>query len=210
MTRPIAAGLGLAALAFWQSAALAAVQPPEPVSATVAGELKRLRALETNGAVVRKRPAGCTSSQSRQFDFWLGEWDVSMTGTTELVAESSIVLADQGCVILEHWRPFQGASGHSINGYDSESGQWKQTWIDATGRISPYAGRMIAGTLIMEDLGSQQASGSKFAKRRMSFRAIDDSSVRQWGEGWDEKGHTWVVTWDLTYSRRPGTRADRP
>jgi hypothetical protein len=173
-------------------------------------ELTRLRALESNGAVVRQRPAGCIESEKRQFDFWLGEWDVSMTGTTDLVAESSITLADQGCVILESWRPFQGASGHSINGYDALAKEWKQTWIDATGRITPYGGTMQDGTLVMDDRGSQAPAKQKFTKRRMSFRPIDDSTVRQWGEGWDNAGQAWVVTWDLTYRRRPGTRADRP
>jgi hypothetical protein len=186
---------------------------PEPAKmsrADLEAELTRLRALEANGAVVQQRPPGCTAAENRQFDFWLGEWDVSNAGMTALVAESSITLADQGCVILEYWRPFQGASGHSINGYDAIANEWKQTWIDATGRITPYAGAMQDGTLFMDDRSNPSPPGVKFKKRRMNFRPIDANTVRQWGEGWDETKQAWVVTWDLTYRRRAGTGTGRP
>ncbi|WP_219892517.1 hypothetical protein [Aquisediminimonas profunda] len=199
-----------AASTLFAQAALAAPASPKLKPADLDRELTQLRALKSNGAVVRQRPPGCTEPENRQFDFWLGEWDVSMTGTTDLVAESSITLADQGCVILETWRPFQGASGHSINGFDSSAKEWKQTWIDATGRITPYGGTMQDGTLIMDDRSGQTLANQKFAKRRMNFHPIDDSTVRQWGEGWDNAKQAWVVTWDLTYRRRPSTRADRP
>lgn len=186
---------------------------PDPVKmsrADLEGEVTRLRMLEANGAVVQQRPTGCAAPENRQFDFWLGEWDVSNAGMTALVAESSITLADQGCVILEYWRPFQGASGHSINGYDAIAKEWKQTWIDATGRITPYAGTVQDGTLFMDDRSNPSPPGVQFKRRRMNFRPIDANTVRQWGEGWDEAKQAWVVTWDLTYRRRAGTGTVRP
>jgi len=205
----------LAALSLPSSEVVAQTPPapPEPAKmsrADLESEVTRLRVIEANGAVVQQRPTGCTAPENRQFDFWLGEWDVSNSGTTALVAESSITLADQGCVILEYWRPFQGASGHSINGYDAVAKEWKQTWIDATGRITPYAGTMQGGTLFMDDRSNPSPPGVKFKKRRMNFRPIDASTVRQWGEGWDETKQAWVVTWDLTYRRRAGTGTGRP
>lgn len=193
-----------------QTAAPASPDPAKMSRADLESELVRLRLLEANGAVVQRRPAGCTAPENRQFDFWLGEWDVSNSGTTALVAESSITLADQGCVILEYWRPFQGASGHSINGYDAVAKEWRQTWIDATGRITPYGGTVQNGTLFMDDRSNPSPASAQFKKRRMNFRPIDPNTVRQWGEGWDEAKQAWVVTWDLTYRRRAGTGAGRP
>ena len=201
------------AVATGAAAQTAAPAPPNPAKmsrADIESELVRLRLLTTNGAVVQQRPTGCTAPENRQFDFWLGEWDVSNSGTTALVAESSITLADQGCVILEYWRPFQGASGHSINGYDAVAKEWKQTWIDATGRITPYEGTVQDGTLFMDDRSDPSPASAKFKKRRMNFRPIDANTVRQWGEGWDETKQAWVVTWDLTYRRRAGTGTVRP
>jgi hypothetical protein len=162
----------------------------------------RLRALVSNGAVVAQRPAGCATPDHRAFDFWLGQWDVSGSGTAALVAESSITLHDQGCAIVEEWRPFQGASGHSINGYDGASKQWKQTWIDATGRMTHYAGGFADGTMALDTLKAKPED----AKARMNFRALDANTVRQWGESWDDKAQKWNVSWDLTYRRRAGTK----
>lgn len=202
------AAASLALAAATAAGAQPALTPPDTAKmdrAALESEIRTLRQLTANGAVVKQRPAGCTAPENRQFDFWLGEWDVSSTGTTALVAESSITLADQGCTILEHWRPFQGASGHSINGYDAVAKEWKQTWIDATGRITPYAGTMQGGTMYMDDHGSQPQANPKFTKRRMNFRPVDAGTVRQWGESWDSEKQAWVVTWDLTYHRRGGS-----
>ena len=38
-------------------------------------EIERSRAIIQGGAVTPQRPAGCTSAETRQFDFWLGEWE---------------------------------------------------------------------------------------------------------------------------------------
>lgn len=42
----------------------------------------------------------------RQFDFWLGEWDVEAAGAK--VAHSSIQSLADGCIILENWMPLAG------------------------------------------------------------------------------------------------------
>lgn len=192
----------LAALALLVTPALAQTPPPAPNTmsrAALAEEVTRLRALESNGAVTLKRPDGCTSAESRQFDFWLGEWDVSNPGSSDLVAESSITLADQGCVIIEEWRPFQGPSGHSINFYDATDQRWHQAWADATPRRAEYRGALENGVLVFEQLASNPQA-------RMSFQALDANTVRQWGERLDPATGAWNVTWDLTYRRRAGTR----
>jgi hypothetical protein len=41
------------------------------------------------------------NAQARQFDFWLGEWDVYNRGTTALVGKSKIESASGGCMVLK-------------------------------------------------------------------------------------------------------------
>ena len=192
----------LAALALLATPALAQTPPPAPNSmsrAALVEEVTRLRALESNGAVTAKRPTGCVSPESRQFDFWLGEWDVSNTGSDDITAESSITLADQGCVIIEEWRPFQGPSGHSINFYDATNQSWHQTWADATPRRTEFRGAFENGVMAFEQLGANPQA-------RMNFQALDANTVRQWGERFDAATNAWTITWDLTYRRRAGAR----
>ncbi len=53
---------------------------------------------------------GCDSPESRQLDFWVGEWDLAYAGgkSRNLVSKSL-----DGCVILEQ---FAGAPGTKLNG----------------------------------------------------------------------------------------------
>ena len=186
-------------------------QPPAPERMSrqqLRDEVATLRAIVQGRAVRPARPAGCTSAEARGFDFWLGEWDVSPTGSTSgvTVAESSITLHDQGCVIMEHWRPFGGGHGHSINGYDASDGKWHQTWIDSNGQRTEFAGSIDAeGVLRFDVLGPPQ-QGQPPGARRMNFQRIDANTVRQWGDLTPEGGGEMVIEWDFTYRRRAGTR----
>ncbi len=172
-------------------------------------EVTRLRAIVQGRAVLPQRPAGCANPENRQFDFWLGEWDVSPSGLASgvTIAESSITLEDQGCVILEEWRPFGGGHGHSLNIYDSTDQKWHQTWADSNGRRTEYAGTLDGGGVLRFDDLSNTGPGAQAGSRaRMNFQRIDDNTVRQWGERFDAATNAWVATWDLTYRRRTGTR----
>lgn len=195
------------------ASAQTAQQAPPPAPNTMSrqelrDEVTQQRAIIQGRAVRPQRPAGCVSPESRQFDFWLGEWDVSPSGSTSgvTVAESSITLTDQGCVIIEHWRPFGGGHGHSINVYDPADQKWHQTWADANGSRTEFSGVLDnEGVLRLDNLGPS-AQGQSPGRRRMNFQRIDDRTVRQWGEVFDDAAQTWNVEWDFTYRRRAGTQ----
>lgn len=174
-------------------------------------EVTRLRRVTQNGAVMPQRPAGCTAAENRQFDFWLGEWDVSPSIATSgiIVAESTISLHDQGCVIMENWRPFAGAHGHSLNIYDATDQSWHQVWMDATGRRTEYRGTLQDGVLRMDNLNPWPDQNGNAQRLRMNFQALDANTVRQWGETFDAATNQWVVSWDLTYRRRANTAPAR-
>jgi hypothetical protein len=170
-------------------------------------EVSRLRGIVQGRAVLPQRPQGCSSPEARQFDFWLGEWDVSPSGSASgaTIAESSITLADQGCVVIEHWRPFGGAHGHSLNMYDPATQSWHQSWMSAAPLRTEYRGRFENGVMSFEAL-TPLPDAPEGARSRMNFLAIDSNTVRQWGEQLNAGAAEWTVTWDLTYRRRAGAR----
>jgi hypothetical protein len=191
--------------------AAAQPQPAAPESMSrqaLREEVARLRGIVQGRAVIPARPPGCASAEARAFDFWLGEWDVSPTGSSSgaTIAESSITLHDQGCVIIEHWRPFGGGHGHSINGYDSSDGKWHQTWIDSNGQRTEFAGGFDSAGVLRFDVLSAPQQGQPPGARRMNFQRLDADTVRQWGDLAPEGGGALVVEWDFTYRRRAGTR----
>lgn len=179
--------------------------PPAPSSmrrSALEAEVERSRAIIQGGAVRPQRPAGCTSAESRQFDFWRGEWDVSPGESTVVIAESAVTVHDQGCVILENWRPFRNAHGHSINIYDAADGKWHQTWADASGTRTEYSGSVDADGVMRLDNSSPPQPGAPQARQRMNFQRVDANTMRQWGEAFDTEQQIWTTTWSFTYRRR--------
>src|SRR5580692_4497836 len=88
-------------------------------------------------------PAPCASPQNRQFDFWVGRWDVYPKKTpNKKVAQSLIERLYSGCAIRENWMPLMpGGDGGSINSYRAEDGLWHQTWTDSTGAWVEFTGK---------------------------------------------------------------------
>jgi len=50
----------------------------------------------------------CARAEYRQFDFWIGSWDVYPTdGSSQLVAHSLIESVYNGCGLRENWMPLK-------------------------------------------------------------------------------------------------------
>ena len=73
----------------------------------------------------------------RQFDFWIGEWEVYGKNNKK-AGDSKIDLILDSCVILENWTSLNPSNtfhyaGKSFNAYKSTTEQWQQTWVDNAG-----------------------------------------------------------------------------
>ncbi len=144
-------------------------------------------------------PNGCTGEHYREFDFWLGEWDVYRAGTETLVAHSLIEKLYAGCAVRENWMPLKGAGGGSLNGYDPQSGGWKQTWIGSSPGPVYFTGGATDGKMVLT--GRWKGSGPKGEDglTRMTYSKLPDGAVRQHGEFSADHGLTWQTTFDLIY-----------
>src|ERR1051326_8243458 len=80
----------------------------------------------------------CAVAQQKQFDFWVGEWDLTWPGANGGASghgTNSIKRILDGCVVEEN---FSGQSsmplrGTSVSIFDMRAGKWKQTWVDNEG-----------------------------------------------------------------------------
>jgi tetratricopeptide (TPR) repeat protein len=140
--------------------------------------------------------------EARQFDFWLGEWDVEVGGATVGASRIEKILND--CVVLENWTSANGYVGKSFNIYDTEKKRWQQTWVDGTGRITEYYGALKDGNLYYT---SEQTTTSADGKRehvlgRMTFFNLGPDRVRQLWEQSTDEGKTWTVAFDGLYTRK--------
>src|SRR5205085_11883872 len=58
----------------------------------------------------------CDAPEYRQFDFWVGDWDVTAGG--QRAGTNLVTLEEGGCLIHEHWAGAKGGTGQRLNFYD--------------------------------------------------------------------------------------------
>jgi hypothetical protein len=146
-------------------------------------------------------PPACTAAEHRQFDFWLGEWEVTAPNGN-VAGTNRITAIHGGCALREEWTGARGFTGTSINAYDATSGRWHQTWIGSDGVLLLLEGAFRDGTM---ELGGVTV-GRDGAKTHHRIRWIPLSGsparLRQLWESSTDGGKTWAVAFDGTYQKR--------
>lgn len=143
-------------------------------------------------------PACPTIEARREFDFWIGEWEVRLADGT-LAGSSHVESILGACVLLENWSGAGGSSGKSFNYFDPEGSEWRQLWVDALGGHMDYHGSFMRGAMRFEG-GNVRPDGTT-SLMRMSFTPLDDGRVRQFIEESKDDGATWATWFDGYYSR---------
>jgi hypothetical protein len=143
-------------------------------------------------------PKPCAQPEDRQFDFWLGAWNVTdpagkPQGTNRITSELG------GCVLQEHWSGTDGSRGTSFNHYDRARKVWHQTWVDNGGGILQLDGGRRNGSMVLA--GDRRARNGKTVTDRITFTPRPDGSVRQWWQASRDGGATWSTVFDGIYRR---------
>jgi hypothetical protein len=152
--------------------------------------------------LAQQAPAFCMSiPQAREFDFWIGDWDAYVTGTTTLAGYSRIEMASGGCMILENWTSVgQPFSGKSINFVDPATHKWKQVWVGSNGlNVSEFLNGVYTDGAMRFEFEEKQPDG-KGRQVKFHFYNVSDSEVRQVHQT-SVDGNEWVTTYDFTYKR---------
>ena len=187
-----AAGLGLGAL-----------PPPFDADADLAALKSDARFAEFARALDRNARPCEHDPVYRQFDYWLGTWDVRPNGAPPATPPMTNVITriHNGCVLLESWTA-PGQTGQSFNIYDRVAQKWHQTWVDSSGGLHEYWGELKDGNMVFEgDIPAPPSIGGRMHTRLTFFR-LPDGGVRQYSERTSDGGKTWQVNYDLIYTKR--------
>ena len=153
-------------------------------------------------AAMRNQKPCAFAAESRQFDFWVGEWEV-VTTQGEMPAGSSRIERVLGdCVILENWKS-NGVSyeGKSYNTYNTALKRWEQFWVDNSQGLVHFYGELKNGVMDYYTDEVPQPDGTK-RKRHLEFIPLGPDKVRQVSHGSSDGGKTWQPEYDFTYNRR--------
>jgi hypothetical protein len=159
-------------------------------------------------------------AEARQFDFWVGEWDVNLRvrhddGTWEdrirSVAKVYPILS--GKAVLELWSDDRvaGIKGYSLRYFDRARGEWV-LWLNWPGEnrsgSSSLSGAFRHGR--GEFFSTSQMQDGTERISRYTFSDITDDSLR-WDDAFStDGGLTWTNGWIMEFSRTAAKPALSP
>lgn len=136
----------------------------------------------------------------RDFDFWVGEWDVH-TADGQLAGSNSITREERGCVLVERWTSASGGTGMSINYLDKTTDEWVQVWNAEGGAQINIRGGITDEGMALEGTIHYVGNGTT-APFRALWTPLADGRVRQYFEQSNDGGETWVPWFEGFYTRR--------
>jgi hypothetical protein len=146
-------------------------------------------------------PAPCSAPECRQFDFWIGDWDVQKAdGSPAGTNRVEKILGD--CVLQENWKGAKGSEGRSFNLWDATDRRWHQTWVDDQGTRLVLEGGFENGRMVLS--GESPTSNGTRALNRITWTPHGADRVEQHWEVSVDGGKTWSDAFWGLYVRRNG------
>lgn len=143
-----------------------------------------------------QKTAPCRSPEYRQFDFWVGDWDVHAPNGPS-VGHNRVTLEQDGCLLVEHWTAATGGeTGTSFNYYDVRDKKWHQLYLDNSGNAGAFpamAGNLVNGKMVL--LTDEKQSPVS----RWTWYVLEPGKVRQMAEQSSDGQKTWKIVWDSVY-----------
>jgi tetratricopeptide (TPR) repeat protein len=140
----------------------------------------------------------CRAPEYRQFDFWIGDWEVRLPGG-RVAGANNVTLEQEGCLIVEHWKSVEGVqTGTSFNYYDIRDKKWHQLYLDNSGNAGAFpamSGTLQDGKMVML---TDEKEGPV---SRWTWYLAKPGTVRQVAEQTTD-GKSWNTTWDSTYVKK--------
>lgn len=153
-------------------------------------------------------------AESRQFDFWVGEWDVNLrirqpdfSWADRITAVAKIHPILNGKAILELWSDTleSGIKGYSLRYFDTSRDEWV-LWLNWPGP-NRSGSSSLSGTF-------RHGRGEFFARQptqdggerisRYTFSDITPTSLR-WDDAFStDGGDSWTNGWIMEFTRRGG------
>ena len=150
-------------------------------------------------------PNPCAAPEQKQFNFWVGEWDLTWPGQKPGETGhggNSIRRIMEGCVVEERFTGGEAMHlrGMSVSTFVTRARKWKQTWVDNEGGYLDFVGEFKDGQMIL----SREAVAPDGANilQRMVWKNISHKELDWSWESSKDGGKNWQVLWPIHYKRK--------
>lgn len=156
-------------------------------------------------ATLTASPSPCAGPEYRQMDFWVGDWDLEFDAGKGQVGHATTLVTRNAfgdCVIAEHYsQAAAGYTGASWSIYDSQIGQWRQTWVDTSGSVFVLVGGPVTGKPYAFELKTVDVRGPAKVFKRMIWQDVTPDSLTWRWQALEPDG-SWKDEWVLRYHRK--------
>lgn len=145
----------------------------------------------------------CSSPEYSQFDFWVGEWELTWQDSAGKVERgmNSVMKDFNGCVIHERFASFfDGYRGESFTVYNPKEKEWQQTWVDSKGNYMLFTGGLKNKVMDLR-MEKTNAKGQKELFSMIWTNVTKDSLDWVWRKSLDD-GKKWQTLWKIKYKSR--------
>ncbi len=136
--------------------------------------------------------------EAKQFDFWVGEWDVQANGRS--LGTNVIQRLEEGCLIMENWTGAGGSTGKSMNFYNPVLKKWRQTYMSNNQVVWEMSGEYKDGAMRYE--GEVIPPNGTKTLTRVVFYNQGPDKLRHTEDDSTDGGKTWTNVWDAIYVRK--------
>ncbi|MEO6637857.1 MAG: hypothetical protein ABIN25_06250 [Ginsengibacter sp.] len=142
----------------------------------------------------------CSAPEASQFDFWVGEWDLTWNDTSH--GTNRIQKIMDGCSVNENfYYPAMKYSGSSWSVYNLQLKLWQQTWVDNQGGYIALSGKFENNEMILATEPRKLPNGKDIISRMVFYNITLASFDWRW-ESNKDNGTTWQTNWLIHYKRK--------
>ena len=153
-------------------------------------------AAQTATSPATPKPAPCTAPEYKQFDFWVGDWDVyDIDKPDQVVARGKVDRILDGCVLQEDYQQNDGLKGQSFNNYDASRKIWHEHWVTNRGTMLMFEGTMQSGEMVMNAIYRRDGQDVQV---RDTWKIVD-GGVRETAVKSSDGGKTWGPMFDMIF-----------
>jgi hypothetical protein len=153
--------------------------------------------LVSSPAAASPAPAPCTAPEYGQFDFWIGDWDVSDIGEAKPSMRIQVEKILDGCALKESYEDVNGMVGQSLNVHDASRKLWHQTWVTNRGQLLVLEGGMEGGRMVLRATETTKSGPVQWR----AFWIPQGREVRETAETSSDGGRTWKPKFDIVFRK---------
>ncbi len=142
----------------------------------------------------------CSSPEASQFDFWVGNWELTWNDTSH--GTNRIQKIMDGCTVNENfYDPAMKYSGSSWSVYNPQLKLWQQTWVDNQGGYITLSGKFENGKMTLTTEPRKLPNGKEIISRMVFYNISPEKFDWRW-ESTKDNGATWQTDWLIHYKRK--------